>query len=123
MMSLTIILIKHTFLDLHKTKADTFIYHHVVKSHKCTAMLMFNLAESDWISVPCDKKLLKHVVCYLQSDRHGHHITNHFNMENVEDYSLCSSDDILLQNKCHTFLWFMGKITQEAFTMDLKLCW
>ena len=104
----------------YKAKENTFIYHHVIKSHKCTAMLMFNLAEPDWISVPCDKKLLKHVVCYLQRDRDGYHVKNHFNMESVTGYSLCSPDDILLQNKCHTFLWFDGKNNPRSFYNGLK---
>ena len=72
------------------------------KSHKCTLMLLFNLAKPDWISMPCDKKLLSHVVCYVP--KYGHQ-TSVENVQNVKDYNFCSPDHLAMKQNCYAFLW------------------
>ena len=44
--------------------SNTFLSHHTKKSHKCTIMLLFNLAEPDWISTSSDEKLFNYILCY-----------------------------------------------------------
>ena len=71
-------------------------------SHKCTKMLIYNLAEPDWISVPCDESSLSHNLCHLKKDDHALlHKT-----PNMTDYSYCLINHIILQKKCYIFIWF-----------------
>ena len=47
-----------------RLNSSSFLYHHMEKSYKCTIMLLFNFAESDWISTSCDEKQLRHPVLF-----------------------------------------------------------
>ena len=71
------------------------------KSHRCTLLLVFNLAEPDWMSIPSDQKLVIHILCYSKS---GSLSKNDTNIRNLRDYSLCSPNDILIHGMCHIFI-------------------
>ena len=75
-----------------------FMYPFMVKNYKYTVMLLFNLAEPDWISVPCNQKLLFHYFCYMPKVEAFSHL------QNVQYY--CSPDYILIQNTCTAFFWY-----------------
>ena len=64
-------------------------------------MLLYNLAEPDWISVPCNKRLLSHTLCYLKKEDHG--LLN--NTQHLADYSYCLINHLILKQKCHIFIW------------------
>ena len=88
---------------IHKlnTNEITVHYPHMDTSHKCTKMLLFNLAEPDWISVPCNKSLLSHNLCYLKIPNYALNSKT----QNVTDYSYCLRNHIMLQKKCYIFIW------------------
>ncbi len=85
-----------------RTSHMTVFYPHMNRSHKCTVMLLFNLAEPDWISVHCRHKLLHHTLCFAQ-DYHTESKEN--NAQNTIDYSYCLSGDISTGNSCLSFIW------------------
>ena len=62
----------------------------------CTVMFMLNLVEPDWISIPCDEKLLCHVICYAGNDKNTLNRDHNINDKNVKDYSVCSADDTII---------------------------
>ena len=78
-------------------------------SPKCTVMLLFNLAEPDWISVPCDKKRLYHTLCFIQdtNSENDNNKTSEY-LQNTNNYSACSKDHIIIQEVCYAFVWFDG---------------
>ena len=99
-----------------KENTDTFKYLNIADTHKCTVMFLFNLAEQDWLSIPCDKKPLCHVICHVENATYGNKELRNINTDQVKDYSFCSRDSMLFQNYCHVFNW-LNKIDN-----DTKLC-
>ena len=70
--------------------------------HKCTVMFLLDLAKSDWMSIPCDQKLLCSVVCYKNRPKRDH--TQKSQTDNG-GHLICSADHVIIQETCHIFLW------------------
>ena len=79
-------------------------------------MLLFNLAEPDWISVACAEQMMCHVVCYVQNT-----INHNAIIENVKYYLMCLSQDIIVQKSCQFFLWINGKTVPRNLCFKLKV--
>ena len=73
-----------------------------LQSHtrNCTLMLLSNLAEPDWISVPCNDKLLHYVVCAKKANYYN--ITT---IHNVQEDETCEKQLILVNKRCYAFIW------------------
>ena len=93
--------------------ASTFLYPFMYQNHRCTVMLLFNLAEPDWISVPCAERTQSQVVCYLQHTNLKDE--NPANIKSATDSYLCSAGHILIQETCHMFVW----INRRDSTRDI----
>ena len=76
----------------------------------CTAMLIKNLAEPEWVSVGCDGDLVPDVLCMAGK------IPNFHNSSAVELEYACSIDSIVLENKCLLLLaWqYKGGLKQHC---------
>ena len=85
----------------------------MAKSHKCTAMMLFNLAEPDWISVPCNQSLLSNILCYHKEVENK----SYRQRESITDYSYCLSDHLITHQICHCFIWFNANITANPYKM------
>ena len=69
-------------------------------------MILSNLGNPIWISLPCDKKLLFFTFCSVKQEFKSKQI--------IEDQLFdCSPDQILLYEKCFSFLWLKNLITAE----------
>ena len=51
-----------------KKESSVNIYPHSRESVQCTIMMIFNMAETQWVSVPCEEELEPVVVCYKDSN-------------------------------------------------------
>ena len=80
-------------------------------------MLLSNLREPDWISVPCDKKLVKTVICKIQKETRDSHIIDDLYSS---EYHLCQSNTILGNGKCYAFLWGSYRNNSGQFCSDYK---
>lgn len=74
-------------------------------TEKCTLLLAFNLAQTDWVSVDCDQPVLSHVVCHkrLMSAKARRKSQNVGNDASVK----CSNAEIFRENFCFKFFWFV----------------
>ena len=86
----------------------------MLKSHRCNMMLLLNLAEPDWVSIPCDKKLLGHILCYKNE-----HFTK-TDMEKANDYLVCSKGHILVRKNCYVSLWSNGLYNTKYVIEEFK---
>ena len=97
---------------------DLKIYRTIVKNNEhlqnlkttnnifCTLMILSNLRKPTWVSLPCDKKLLFFTFCSIKQEFKSNQI--------IEDQLFhCSSDQILLHEKCYSFLWLTNLTIAE----------
>ena len=78
-------------------------------------MLLSNLAETEWIQVNCNKKLLLHTVCMKKSPIMEDHI---YQIKAV-DTDLCPSRFILKDNKCYLLEWYNAQIMKHKTLQQL----
>ncbi len=84
-----------------KLEAAVTIFPNTDNTHKCILMLFTNIAEPEWISVNCSKKLYHDFLC--ESEK----ITNiSFSIDNSgKRTTLCSPKHISKNSKCYLFVW------------------
>ncbi len=70
---------------------------------KCTLMMMANLVYSEWISVNCNRLILKHTVCYSDLNK-----TALPKKEKVLNNETCIRDSFLKAHVCYRILWLPG---------------
>ena len=73
------------------------VYPYNDKEKICVAMTQINLAEPEWIQIPCDKPLATHVFCHMKDDKPP-----------VVEQSLTLYNRlcIFINGKCHIFSWY-----------------
>ena len=76
---------------------------HMDEIKACSLMLLTNLAEPQWISVPCDEALLPVGICVVNRTS-TIHITDK-NTENVQKMYFCHQSYIQINTLCYDFLW------------------
>ncbi len=84
-----------------KLEAAVTIFPNTDNTNKCILMLFTNIAEPEWISVNCSKKLYHDFLC--ESEK----ITNiSFSTDNSgKRTTLCSPKHISINSKCYLFVW------------------
>ena len=80
----------------------------------CNMMLLLNLAEPDWVSIPCDKNLLRYTLCYKDKP------LTKTGMEKTNDYLVCSKGHTLAKRNCYVFLWSPGIHNTKYFIEEFK---
>ena len=88
---------------------------HIKKNYSCSAMLLQNLAHPQWISVPCNQKLIGDIFCSNYNNfRDGELIPN-----NKIHFSLCEKEEIKRNGTCLDLKWYImkynGKINRQLF--------
>ncbi len=68
-------------------------------------MLLFNMAEPDWISVHCHEEMLCNVLCVADKDETERKVINSSSIQNKDSFSACSSGEIILETNCYEFHW------------------
>ena len=84
-----------------KLEATVTIFPNTDNTSKCLLMLFTNIAEPEWISLNCSKKLYHNFLC--ESEK----ITNiSFSTDNSQKRTtLCSQKHISTSSKCYLFVW------------------
>ena len=93
-------------LTLTKISARDTLHSSVVPVNTnafCTLMLLSNLKEPDWISIPCEENLLAFTVCRKEDATESKYSTR--NIYKLSSMYLCKSHHILVNDKCYSFLW------------------
>ena len=88
--------VKNVYL-IAKSQVNPFLG----KGPKCTIMLLHNLAQPDWVSIPCHQKLLHHIACLREKSPHN------FSMNYLKEHRkvFCSKGDIIINKTCHSIVW------------------
>ena len=98
---------------------DRYDKHHNHTNYTCTAILLQNLAKLQWISVPCNKKLIADVICVVSKNNTNDTILN----DRVNPSLACDHNFILLMNLCLNLKWHTkehtGKVTAH-YVSDLS---
>ncbi len=77
-------------------------------------MLLTNLAEPEWIYVPCQKGLLHQVICKKNRKKQDHSVWIGKNLN-----STCSEKHLSFRNHCHFFMWYDGAKHRSASFLQL----
>ncbi len=70
-------------------------------SPKCTAIILDNLVQPEWISVSCHKPLLSVIACFDQGEDHHLRLSS----QNKSNLEKCSKTAIQKQETCFSFFW------------------
>ena len=92
-----------------KSKALSAVFPHRNRNQPCVMMLLSNLAETEWVQVNCNKKLLLHTLCMKKSSI----MEDHMYQIKAVGTSLCASRFILKDNKCYLLVWYNAKIMKH----------
>ncbi len=81
--------------------------------HRCTMMLMHNLAQPEWVSVNCTHPVLSHVACISRQNHQSRTSqTNHTNSHS------CLKYEALFQNECFIIFWItFRKVSVQPMDM------
>ncbi len=91
------------------------IYPNRERQSSCVLMLLYNLAEAEWVTVKCSEPLLYNVLCQSQEKS----ITQEMVFAHSHD-TMCAKRQIYKDKFCHLFLWHSAK---DAETLPLnKVC-
>ncbi len=100
-----------------KSDADFQLNPYVHKSYNCTAMILVNLADPQWVSVRCTEHIANIVYCFSETSKqtcfnkwdflHSYYQTNHF---------VCVNNSTKIGNRCHYFLWTSLTSAQNILT-------
>ena len=83
----------------------------VTNNRACTIMLLMNLAEPDWLFIPCKKKILYCIVCAHKSHL-KYHLLNYKSLNGKH----CGTLDAIILDACYAFVW------QEKLSVQLNFC-
>ena len=86
------------FIDLTTIPKENINVHpYDDKENICVAMTQINLAEPEWMQIPCDKPLASHVFCNRKD--YKPHVVN-------QSLKIYSRSCIFINDKCHIFSWY-----------------
>ena len=105
-------------LDLSplKESAQTRTHALTSKHEACTIMLLSNLAEPEWISIPCNRKFLYFVFCTKKNKLnylHCQNVTNNITVKSCEHFQ------ITIMKDCYSFIWLTNKSIRSRSYMDI----
>ncbi len=102
-----------TTLSLSDYKANPF----EDNKYNCTAMILTNLAEPQWVSVNCTDPLSKIVYCLIEKNqsctREKEYVHKHF----IANNNVCDRSSVSTGDVCYTFVW-----TTPSSAMKMSKC-
>ncbi len=88
-----------------KYKAQREVHPLKLKSQMCSLMLLSNLAQPEWMSIPCNEKILLDVICTHK--RPTNTVGNSdMNLGRIQDENECLQGEILKGRMCYRFMWY-----------------
>ena len=107
-------------LKLRKFALQKELHHNKrPKIQICTLMLLRNLREPVWNSVSCDAKLLHFTICSVVEKTKSNYITGEDNLSEL-DLLKCKAINLLINNKCYSFLWNHSWNTTSQLCYNFK---
>ena len=85
-----------------KTFGQTNLQATTSEHEKCMVMLLSNLAEPEWISIPCHQDFLQFVMC---TKKDAFSITHPPFEEDITHVQNCQVHQILADKNCYSFVW------------------
>ena len=96
----------------HSFNLSSKIRPFAVNKNSCTLMLLYNLGEPEWITVPCDEKLIADVFCVTHlAVTQRHH--SDMKLTNL----VCSQGAVKIRNTCYVYQWSPNRIHSINGTM------
>lgn len=91
-------LFRNALSKKQKHQATVSLYPIINNSSQCSMLLLINLAEPEWISVPCEESMLSDVFCMTNKNltRHKFHTNQIF----------CDPSQLIVNKICLSFVWF-----------------
>ena len=74
---------------------------HLMKSHTCTIMFLYNLAQPQWNHISCREKLIGDVFCSIKQNLR----TINVSIQNKIDFSICQKGFLKKKKKCFELIW------------------
>ena len=86
----------------------------MTSNRACSLMLLMNLAEPDWLFIPCQEKTLYYTVCVSKGT------LKLFPKYHLLDYKIlngkhCDTLDLLILDACYAFVWQENILVQPNF--------
>ncbi len=100
--------VKNADLSVIKREIIHKIYPVVGHGQSCTMLLVTNLAQPEWISVSCTRKLLLDIICIAHNTSSKQQPAI---FQTVQYF--CGSDCVKSQKACYTFVWYNSTKVDE----------
>ena len=106
-----------------KGATSELMFPYISENRSCTGMLLTNLADPEWIQVPCEKPIASHILCSSTKNVTDRSIRMLPNLERYDDKC------IVIGKVCHTFLWhlcgqsvpsFCSKMNNDFYIQQFK---
>ena len=98
----------------HKKTLQNAIQGSVTSNRACTIMILSNLAEPDWLSIPCEEKTLYYTVCV---EKNSEILSENERMNSKSLYrKQCGLLHVTALGVCYAFMW------QETFPIQNNFC-
>ena len=103
--------------NLTKTLQNT-IQGSMTSNRECTIMLLMNLAEPDWLFIPCQEKTLYYTVCLQQQSKvfSKYHLINSKSLNGKH----CDTLHVIISDACYAFVWQEKILVQSNFCEQTK---
>ena len=93
---------ENTLLNSKNQISNAKAYLQPMSSHKCTLLLISNMAYPEWISIHCDKPILNTFVCVKTYN--NTHAESHSKNQMIPGY--CKRHTFRIENICFLLTWF-----------------
>ena len=99
------------------SERPTKFYHS--KTQLCTLMLLSNLAEPNWILIPCSKKLLNFIMCVRKTSLMNKYDVNE---NDLKETFKCRLFHVVVNKKCYIILYETSPVNRKGLckNMDSK---
>ena len=95
---------------------NLFIYPMMGTNYTCTLMPLTNLAEPDWLQIPCMKPLLDEFLCVKLTYSNAS-----FNLNEINSTKFCTKNCIIFNTTCYEFFWQKPRYSQQCFDFNKRL--
>ncbi len=102
-------------LEKSKQEARTKLYPSEIANKTCTLLLMANLAQSSWININCEEKLLVQILCQIRNPTartQGSNLT--VNVKILDRPCVCPPNSLYKGKNCFVVLWYQPQFQRNT---------
>ncbi len=100
------------------TKSAQVLYPSLRGEERCTLVLVYNLAEPDWINVNCHDQIIPTVLCMKLKQRNDVKVDD--NNESLTVTEVCPSETTSINSTCYLFHW-SDRFAKYDFRNTIKM--